>query len=102
MFSYLHLADTTRLMGLGYPLPYILLAIPFAYLFTTPAGCLFQPVRDPLTSNKSLATAGSPRLDSQFFLGLLAGSSVLLHSYVANMVYLSAALLFSAFSHRPL
>jgi hypothetical protein len=99
MFSYLHLADTTRLMGFGYPLPYIFLVIPFAYLFTTPAAFLFQPFSDRSKSTRILATSGNPGLDPQLLLGILAGSSVLLHSYAANAVYLSVGLLFA---HRPL
>lgn len=102
MFSYLHLADTTRLMGLGYPLPYIYLAISFFYLFTTPTACLFRPLGDPLPSNKSLPPANNPRGDMQLFLGTLAGALVLLQSNLAAMVYVSAGLLYSALAHRPL
>ncbi len=100
MFSSLHLADTTRLMGLGHPLPYIFLALPFLYLFTlAPATCLFRSSGDLLTSNKLLS---DPRLDPRFPLGVLAGAFVLLQSNTASVVYLCFGLLFSAFAHRPL
>jgi hypothetical protein len=103
MFSYTHLADTTRLMGIGYPLPYIFLAIPFLYLFTsTPTACLFRPFSDLLISNKSLTAAGNPSLDPRFLLGFLAGSFALLQSNLPDMMYRSAALFYSAFAHRPL
>ena len=58
MFAYTHLADTARLMPLGYPLPYIFLAVPLLYLFTlAPAACYFGPSADSLTSNKQIGRA---------------------------------------------
>jgi hypothetical protein len=103
MFSYIHFADTARLMGLGYPLPYIFLFIPFAYLFAlAPTICPFGPPSDLLTSNKTLTAARNPHFDPRLLLGILAGSFVLLQSTVPNMIYLSAHLLHSAFTHRPL
>lgn len=103
MFTYMHLADTTRLADLGQPLPYILLVIPFLYLLTsTPTDCLFRPFTDLLTSNKSSATAANSATDRRLFVGILTGTLVLLQSNLADTVYLSARLLYSALAHRPL
>ena len=103
MFSYIHLADTTRLMSLGYPLPYIFLAIPCLYLFTlAPTACPCGPASYLLTSNKSSAPTGDRRFDANLTLGILAGTFVLMQSTVPGMIYLSAHLLYSAIAHRPL
>jgi len=97
MFSYLHLAYTTRLMGLGYPLPYIFLAVLFLYLFTftlAPAACPFGPAGYLLTSNKSAAPSSTPLIDPRLLFGILTGTFVLMQSTVPSMVYLSAHLLY--------
>jgi len=103
MFTDIHLLDATRLMTLGQPLPYIFLAIPLLYLFTlAPATCPFGPPGDLLTSNKLLPPASNPRLDPRMLLGILAGTFVLAQSTLADMLYLTAGLFYSALSHHPL
>jgi len=90
-------------MGLGYPLLYIFLAVPLLYLFTlAPTTCPFGPANYLLTSNKSLTPASNRRFDTNLLLGILAGTFVLLQSTVPSMIYQSAHLLYSAFTHRPL
>ena len=103
MFADTHLMDVTRLTTLGHPLPYIFLAVPFLYFLTlTPSACVFGPLDDLLTSNKSLTTSNNPRFDRRLLLGILAGTFVLLQSNTANMVYISIGLFHSAFARRPL
>jgi hypothetical protein len=104
MFADMHLLDATRLTSPGHPFPYYLfLTIPFLYLFAlAPTACVFRPLNDPLTPNKTLATTGNPRRDPKFLLGTLAGAFVLLQSNVAGMIYVSLGLLYSALAHRPL
>ena len=103
MFTDIHLLDATRLMTLGQPLPSIFLAIPLLYLFTlAPATCPFGPPGDLLTSNKLLTPANNPFLDPRMLLGILAGTFVLAQSTVADMLYHTVGLIYSALSHHPL
>jgi hypothetical protein len=107
MFTDIHLLDATRLMTLGQPVPYIFLAIPLLYLFTlAPATCPSGPPTDLLTSNKlpsnKLLPPPNPRLDPRLLLGILAGTFVLAQSTLADTLYLTASLIYSALSHHPL
>ena len=104
MFTDMHLLDATRLTTLAPPFPYYLfLTIPFLYLFTqSPAAYRFRPLPDRLASNKRPSPTRNSPVDQPFLLGILAGTFVLLQSNLANMVYLSAGLLYSALAHHPL
>ncbi|HXS12350.1 MAG TPA: hypothetical protein VN734_06590 [Acidobacteriaceae bacterium] len=105
MFADTHFMDVTRLTTLAHPLSSIFLLIPFLYLLAltpTPTTCLFRSLRDRWKPNKTLTPAGNPRLDERLFLGIMAGTFVLLQSNVAHTIYVFAVLSCLPFVHRPL
>ena len=105
MFADTHLMDVTRLTTLARPLSSIFLSISFLYLLTltpAPTSCLFRSLRNRWRPDRTLPPAGSPRLDGNLLLGILAGTFVLLQSNTACTIYLFAGLFCSAFGHRPL